>query len=125
MRRHEFLDWADQYMREELSKEDRIAFEEYCKEHPEAAVLLEEHITFLTLWKDTEERKAFQLSLVKEGKNVKSNPSLFSSQKILSLWSRLQINAAVAAAVALVSVFSTLWLTGYFTNIKKATTDYS
>ncbi len=125
MRRHEFLDWADQYMRGELSKEDQIAFEEYCKEHPEAAVLLEEHTTFLTLWKDTEERKAFQLSLVKEGKNVKSNASLFSSQKILSLWSRLQINAAVAAAVALVSVFSTLWLTGYFTNIKKATTDYS
>ncbi|NGM62803.1 trypsin-like peptidase domain-containing protein [Sphingobacterium sp. SGG-5] len=125
MRRQDFLDWADQYMRGELSKEDQIAFEEYCKEHPEITVLLEEHTSFLKLWKDTEERKALRLALAKEGKNIKSNSSLFSSQKILSLWSRLQINAAVAATVALVSVFSTLWLTGYFTNIKKATTDYS
>lgn len=38
---------------------------------------------------------------------------------------RLQINAGIAAAVAIVSVFSTLWLTGYFTNVKKATSDYS
>src|SRR5690606_5286637 len=125
MRRQDFLDWADQYMRGELSKEDQIAFEEYCKEHPEITVLLEEHTSFLKLWKDTEERKALRLALAKEGKDIKSNSSRFSGQKILSLWSRLQINAAVAATVALVSVFSTLWLTGYFTDIKKATTDYS
>ncbi len=125
MKRHEFLDWADQYLKGELTTEDRSAFEVYCQEHPEYAALLEEHTSFLNLWKDTEERKKFHSSLVQKGKKIKSNPSLFSGRKILSLWSRLQINAAVAAAVALISVFSTLWLTGYFTNIKKATTDYS
>src|SRR5690606_16522098 len=45
--------------------------------------------------------------------------------RVVSLWDRLKLNAAVAAAIAIVSVFSTLWLTGYYSNLRKTTSDYS
>ncbi len=125
MGRQEFLDWADQYLRDELTNEDKAAFEMYCRNHPEYATLLDEHVSFLAIWQESEKRKAFNKSLVAESKNIQSSSTLFSEKKRLSLWNRLQINAGIAAAVALISVFSTLWLTGYFTDIKKATTDYS
>src|SRR5690606_36874127 len=125
MGRQEFLDWADQYLRDELTGEDKTAFEMYCRNHPEYADLLDEHISFLAIWQEAEKRKAFNKALVEEGKNIQPSSTPTTEKKRLSLWSRLQINAGIAAAVALISVFSTLWLTGYFTNIKKATTDYS
>jgi len=124
MGRQEFLDWADQYLRNELTSDEKTAFESYCQAHPEYADVLDEHISFLTTWQDAEKRKVFNQTLVEEGEKIQSSSSL-SEKKRISLWSRLQINAGIAAAVALISVFSTLWLTGYFTNIKKATTDYS
>jgi len=82
MKRHEFLDWADQYLKGELTTEDRSAFEVYCQEHPEYAALLEEHTSFLNLWKDTEERKKFHSSLVQKGKKIKSNIRPIPIQKL-------------------------------------------
>src|SRR5690606_28266378 len=41
------------------------------------------------------------------------------------LWSRFKTNAMVAAAVAVLAVFSTLWMSGYYSNVKDSTTQYS
>src|SRR5690606_13638575 len=125
MRREDFLDWADQYLRGELSTEEVMAFENFCAAHNEYADIFEEHKLFLGLWKDTEEREAFRNKLKAEGLQQTARKSHRAGDKIISFWKKLQINAGVAAAVALISVFSTLWLTGYFTNVKKATSDYS
>lgn len=125
MRREDFLDWADQYLRGELSTTESDAFEKFCVQHSDYANAFEEHKLFLDLWKDTEQRDEFRNKLKAAGDNnivVKSSPT---AAKIIPFWKRLQINAGIAAAVAIVSVFSTLWLTGYFTNVKKATSDYS
>jgi S1-C subfamily serine protease len=125
MRRDEFLDWADQYLKGELQGEDTLVFERFCEMNPEYAEIFEQHKSFLDLWKDAEKRKAFRSTLIAEGEQLQLDEAKPNGDKIISFWRKLQINAGIAAAVALLSVFSTLWLTGYFTNVKKATSDYS
>lgn len=125
MRRDDFLNWADQYLRGELQTEDALTFERFCKENTEFAEVFEQHKSFLSLWKDSEKRKAFRSALIAEAEHVSIKGTAANDRKIVSFWKKLQINAGIAAAVAVISVFSTLWLTGYFTNVKKASSDYS
>lgn len=126
MQRHNFIEWADQYLRGELEQIDVQAFEKFCQENPEFAQILEEHKSFLETLKETEQRNLFKSALLQQAENVDSyKKSDDFSSKVISFWSKLQINTGIAAAVALISVFTTLWLTGYFTDVKKATSDYS
>jgi len=125
MQRHEFINWADQYLRGELSQDEVNSFELFCLKNPEFAELLDQHTSFLDNWKETEQRNSFKNSLILEGKNTESIHKTNVTTKVISIWKKLQINIGVAAAVAIVSVFSSLWLTGYFSSLKKATSDYS
>ena len=125
MQRHKFIEWADQYLMGELDSNDKIAFESFCQANPDFAQLFEEHKNFIEKVQKTESRNIFQTALTNEAQYHSYTSSSSISNKVISIWKKLQINAGVAAAVALVSVFSTLWLTGYFTSIKKASTDYS
>lgn len=124
MQRHDFINWADQYLRGELEQIDAQAFEEYCNSNPSYAELFNQHKDFLQVFSENTKRNAFAQALQKEAEHSHIDENSFSG-KIVSLWKKLQMNAGVAAAVALVSVFSTLWLTGYFQNIRKANSDYS
>lgn len=123
MRRNEFIDWADQYLRGELSEDDRFAFEKFCQDYPEFHQIFEEHGKFISSWKENEQRRLFKKSLQQE--SLHHQAPVKNDTAIIKIWKKLQMNAGVAAAVALISVFSTLWLTGYFTSIKKASSDYS
>ncbi|MFZ4863630.1 S1C family serine protease [Sphingobacterium sp. Mn56C] len=125
MQRHDFINWADQYLRGELDRNDAVAFENFCQESEEYKQLFEAHQAFLEELKLAEKRNAFKSALQQEAAKTKLVAGSSFGTKIQSFWNKLEINAGVAAAVALLSVFSTLWLTGYFTNIKKATSDYS
>lgn len=125
MQKQDFIDWADQYLRGELLQEDALAFENFCKTNPEYAELFGQHRSFVQTWQKAETRKAFQQVLASESDKFNSDRVHMKRGGVTTLWNKLQINAGVAAAVALISVFSTLWITGYFTNIKKASTDYS
>lgn len=128
MQRHKFIEWADQYLRGELHAEEAKAFLDFCEAHPEYADILEEHQSFLQDIKAFEARRAFKANLIEKGKQhiaVEVEEHSDFGARVISLWSKLQINAGIAAAVAVISVFTTLWLTGYFTEVKKATSDYS
>ena len=125
MQRHDFINWADQYLRGELDADDRAAFEAFCAANPEFASILEEQRDFIDLLNQTEAKNNFLNSLRAESENFHFNEEKEEEPKIISIWKKLQINAGVAAAVALVSVFSTLYFTGYFTAVKQATSDYS
>lgn len=125
MQRHDFIDWADQYLREELSPEDKLMFENFCEANPELKQVFNDHKSFIQSWQATEKRRAFKTALNQEAATTSTPVSTAFGKVITTFWKKLQINASVAAAVAIVSVFSTLWLTGYFSSVKKATSDYS
>src|SRR5690606_12711816 len=67
----------------------------------------------------------FKTKLSKNAKAYHSQQVVKKQPIIVALWDKLKLNAAVAASIAIVSVFSTLWLTGYYSNLRKATSDYS
>lgn len=121
----EFIEWADLYLRGELSRDEQIKFEEYCAEQPQHADQFAQHKSFLADLKKTEARINFKKNLNLTAEHYFLEHEAKRPAKIISLWNKLKLNAAVAAAIAIVSVFSTLWLTGYYANLKKATTDYS
>lgn len=127
MKRHHFIEWADQYLKGELGRIDNEAFEKFCQTNPEFDLIFQEHKEFLQKLKSNHIRNQFKSSLLTEAHNIEDiqHNKKDISTKIISFWSKLQINTGVAAAVAVISVFSTLWLTGYFTDVKKATSDYS
>ena len=127
MQRHQFIEWADQYLRGELDSTEAKAFEDLCASNPSFNEIFEEHKSFLEQIVHAEKRNDFQQYLTDFSKNVEQQTSAKEnfSNKIFNFWTKLQINTGVAAAVAMISVFSTLWLTGYFTDVKKATSDYS
>lgn len=125
LNQQEFIEWADAYLREELSPEDRLQFETACATDPKKAELFAQHKAFLATMKKVESRANFKHNLEEVAQDYRLAHPPKAPAKVISLWDRLKLNAAVAAAIAIVSVFSTLWLTGYYKNLKKTTSDYS
>src|SRR5690606_36005240 len=121
----EFLDWADAYLCGELSAEEKGQFEAYCEANPEQKELLAWHQSFVDNMKRADARANFKHSLEQVAVQYHEEHAPKPETKVVSLWYKLKLNAAVAAAIAIVSVFSTLWLTGYYKNLKKTTSDYS
>lgn len=124
----DFIEWADAYLREELSQGEREQFEAYCTTYPEDAAILASHRIFVDHMKRADGRKSFYRQMQDIAKDYhKENPlkTTVKPTRIISLWDRMKLNAAVAAAIAIVSVFSTLWLTGYYKTLRKTTSDYS
>lgn len=120
----DFLEWADRYLNGELRKDEILQFKQYCQLFPEDAQLFDEHQEFISTYKKTQQRSDFKKALLQ---HKPKNPSKEKTQviSISAIWNRLKLNVAVAAAIAIVSVFSTLWLTGYYSTLKKTTSDYS
>lgn len=124
---------ADRYLNGEMNAVERAAFEQYCAENPDAAEQLETHRLFLQQLKTHAERARFKQALAGAAADFHQtsesvDPDQGVSRKevvIVSLWNRFKVNAMVAASVAIIAVFSTLWLTGYYETIERASSDYS
>lgn len=125
MQRHEFINWADQYLKGELTTDEENSFEQFCAQNTGFSELFIEHSSFIKLMKENEARNSFKLKLQEESNKLASSTLTSTSKNIFSIWTKYQVNITAAAAVALISVFSTLWLTEYFHSIKQASTDYS
>lgn len=121
----DFLAWADAHLRGELSEEEKRQFETYCKANPAQTELLSWHQAFVSYMKAADARSNFKRDLQLAARDYHKTYKPKPATKVFGLWDRLKLNAAVAATIAIVSVFSTLWLTGYYKNLKKTTSDYS
>lgn len=120
-----FLDWADLYLGEKLDLEEVNRFEHYCDTYPDHAALLEEHQLFVNAYRQVNQRMQFKQALKEHKPKLSQENDNKPGAIIIRLWERLRVNVPLAAAIAVISVFSTLWLTGYYSNLKKATSDYS
>ena len=130
MSQQEFFELADRYLRDEMVKEERSSFESFCAENPSFLAQLTQHREFLNNLKETQARVDFKQQLAQAAKGYHQSHHQaqvipMKQTKIVSLWAKLKASSLVAAAVAVVAVFSTLWISGYYKNIDKANTDYS
>lgn len=125
MSEHEFLELADRYLRNELTAEQYAAFESYLKQHPEEAQRFDNHSQFLAQLQKHGRRGTFKHQL--QETTHRSTAALPTRQEtpILTLWNRFRINALIAASVAILAVFSTLWVSGYYSAIDKTTSNFS
>jgi S1-C subfamily serine protease len=125
----DFIERADLYIKDELSAEDRLIFEKYCDENPNAAEEYKQHRLLFQKLREYQLRKNLKEnmeSVFSEQNALKSSkanePAVFG---VRSLWQKYKYTALVAASVALVAVFSTLWMSGFYDNVKESSYQYS
>jgi len=122
----EFIEWADLYLQDELTATDRLRFEAFCKEYPCFDILFQQHQQFIQNFKQADARSQFKSALNQTASTYhKAHPAAAPKGRVIQLWDKLKFTAGMAAAIAIVSVFSTLWLSGYYSNLKKTTSGYS
>jgi len=129
MNEQEFITQADRYLGGQMDVPEREVFERYCQENPAAAELLEQHRLFLQQLRDHAQRAAFKKAVASAAASYKHSAagSNENARKplIVTLWNKYKINSLVAASVAIIAVFSTLWLSGYYKTIQTTTSNYS
>lgn len=129
MTKQEFLDWADDYLQKRLDESERLEFEDFCHTHPDYLSIFEDHKVFLEIFKNSEERKEF-IAHLRQAENTyfKEEKTKSNNTPLVRFWSALsqyKVNIAVAASIALISAVCTLWFSGFYSAIKKSTSDYS
>jgi len=129
MNEQDFIVQADRFLNGEMDSSERIAFERYCEGNPAAAEQLATHRLFLQQLKHHADRAAFKSTLtVVADRYHRPNTTVAEGRwepMLVALWNRFKVNSLVAASVAIIAVFSTLWLSGYYKTIEKTTTNYS
>jgi serine protease Do len=123
----ELINQIEAYLRGELSVEEQAAFEKLRSEDPAIDHRVVEHQNFIGKLTDYAERKQLNADLEAAHQQldieaIKAD-MLPASVKIRTLVNKYRFNTAIAAAVALVTVFATLFSTGYFS--KTITNNYS
>lgn len=125
----EFIDWADSYIKDELSKEDKLVFEQYCDENPHAAYSYKYHHLIFQKLREYQARKELKETMSKIMERPLSIEIPKKASKtdlaIRSIWEKYKYTAAVAASVALLAVFATLWMSGFYNNVKENSYQYS
>lgn len=119
MRQEEFIEMADRYLRGEMSDSERTQFEALCEQNIEWKSMYNAHVQFIEAMKTEAKRSEFKAE-VSQTLRTKPKETIF-----IRTWRILKINAAAAAVIAVLSSLATLYLTGYFSTIKRTTSDYS
>ncbi|MDM1047185.1 S1 family peptidase [Sphingobacterium hotanense] len=119
MRHQEFIEQADRYLNGEMNAQERMAFDALLNEDAALNEVFQSHQDFV----DTMKRQAARA----EFKNKLSAQAVEAPKEavIYRMWKKLKINAVAAAVVAVISSLATLYLTGYFSTIRKTTSEYS
>ena len=115
-------------MNGEMEDVERDALERYCRDNGAAAEQLATHRLFLQQLKEHADRVAFKHTLSVAAARYHAGGDEQTERPeplVVTLWNKFKINSLVAASVAIVAVFSTLWLSGYYKTIEKTTTNYS
>lgn len=125
----EFIERADSYIKDELTDVEKLAFEKYCDENPASAKEYEQHRLLFQKLREYQLRKNLKDNM--EAVYAEQDTYKFKTEKaipilgIRSIWQKYKYTAAVAASVALVAVFSTLWMSGFYNDVKETSFQYS
>lgn len=123
----ELINRIEAYLRGELSAEEMAAFDDLRNSNPDLDHQVVQHQTFLAGLSDFSKRQKLtaDMQAIHDQLNIQEMKDglLPASVKIRSLFNKYRFNTAIAAAVAIVTVFATLFSTGYFN--KSITNNYS
>ncbi|MEP6615831.1 MAG: trypsin-like peptidase domain-containing protein [Ginsengibacter sp.] len=119
------LDAVERYMKNEMTAQERVFFEELRKNNPAIDQLAVEHLFFLQQLENTAQRKKYQHALhevenklVNEG--VISKKNLRGRAKVVHLWNRYRRTISVAASIAgIVSILTATVFSIYNENKKE------
>lgn len=125
----DFIEQADLYIKDELNEESKLAFEHYCDENPQDAQEYKQHRLLLLKLRDYQQRKQLKENIASVFAE-QFHPTMKSTVEtapfnIRALWQKYKFTAMVAASVALFAVFSTLWMSGFYNNVKANSYQYS
>ncbi len=116
----EFLEKADRYLADELNIEERAEFDRFRVENPLFEEKFQQHQALISDMMQYKRRAEFKQSL-----NDVLVQNYQSKAIVRRMWNVLRINGVAAAVVAILSSLATLYSTGYFSTIKRTTSDYS
>lgn len=123
----EMINRIEAYLRGELTAEERTAFDKLREEDPAVDHQVVEHQNFMNELSGYSERKKLiaGMDAAHEELDLEALKSVLvpSASKVRTLFNKYRFNTAIAATVALVTVFATLFSTGYFS--KTITNNYS
>jgi len=119
MKEKEFIESADRYLNGELSTSERVEFEKLCEQDEKLNSLFLTHKDFVATLREKHTRADVKAKLAKVMTQESSQGFFFN------MWKNLKINGAAAAAVAILSSVATLYLSGYFSSLRKTTSEYS
>lgn len=120
MRDEQLIEAIERYLGGGMSADERMAFEQFRKEHAEVDAKVIEHQQFIGLLKQYGERVALEkrLNAIHEeidvhaiAEDVTVHPSW-----IVQLWRDHHSKISVAASIAIFAVLATLFFTGYLNN---------
>jgi len=122
-----FIEQADAYIKGEMSVEERAEFERYCKGNPPEASKYEEHALLLKKLNEYQDRINFRSKLesIQAKIDIPEIAGKNNTKGIYKLWKNYGYSALVAASVALCIVFSTLWMSGFYSDVKDNSSKYS
>ncbi|WP_134091819.1 S1C family serine protease [Olivibacter sp. XZL3] len=110
----DFLEQSEAYLRGEMNALERKAFEDYLFNDDQARKKFEEHKVFIQTVKSYGARVDLQQKLDAVHATINIQEVMPKKPLVVRLWDKYKINSLVAASVALIAVFTTLWLTGFY-----------
>ncbi|MFC0319322.1 MULTISPECIES: S1 family peptidase [Olivibacter] len=110
----DFLDQSEAYLRGEMNALEKKVFEDHLVNDPEARRKFDEHEIFIGNMKSYGARTDLRHKLEAIHETINIEEVVPKKPLIIRLWDKYKINSLVAASVALLAVFTTLWLTGFY-----------
>ena len=117
----ELISQIDAYFKGELTPDELAAFELLRRENQVIDHKVVEHQSFINQLTDYNQRKELMASMdsIHQTLDVKTmvDDALPNFVIVKRLWNKYRINSAIAASIALITVFATLLSTGYFSKL--------
>lgn len=110
----DFLDQSEAYLRGEMNALEKKVFEDHLANDPNSRRKFDEHESFIEGLKDYSARADLRHKLDAIHATIAIEEVMPRKPLIVRLWDKYKINSLVAASVALIAVFTTLWLTGFY-----------
>jgi serine protease Do len=123
---HQLTEIIERYLRGEMTADERLRFEMLSKENADINSRLEEHQQFTAILKQYGQRLELEntLNAIHQEIDVHALKEELTDHPswVVSMWRNHHSKISVAASIAIFTILSTLFFTGYFSNKSQLST---